>query len=329
MFRLSNNRIPDHKLAFILSVVTILVCAGSIRAQPLKEIRIASSTTIGYTNLSTFYARDRKFFEKEGFDAKIIIVQSSAALAALVAGNVDYTTLSTTAIEAALRGMPLRVIAVTVQYPVQGLVVPKEVMQVADLKGRKIGVSSYGGTMYGTLVSVLKYYGVNPKDVTILAIGNPMARVVALKNRSVDATIMSMPEDMKVTALGDFKILLDVGPIDRLPSGGISTTLKKIRENPAEVQSVVRAVVGATRFLKDPKNRDEAMKYFTGDAFKLGRGPAEQFYRRLVPSLSAAGMVDKDKIKLVINSALERGLTDKPLEPDMVVDFSFVKQLGS
>ena len=39
-------------------------------------------------------------------------------------------------------------------------------------------------------------------------------------------------------------------------------------------------------------------------------------------------MVDRDKIQLVIDSAVERGLTDKPLDPDMVVDFTFAKELG-
>jgi hypothetical protein len=46
-----------------------------------------------------------------------------------------------------------------------------------------------------------------------------------------------------------------------------------------------------------------------------------------VPSLNPSGIVDRDKIKLVIDSAVERGLTDKPLDPDAVSDFSIVRQL--
>jgi hypothetical protein len=54
---------------------------------------------------------------------------------------------------------------------------------------------------------------------------------------------------------------------------------------------------------------------------------AEEFYRRLIPSLNPNGIVERDKIQLIIDSAVERGLTDKPLDPDAVADFSIAKQL--
>jgi ABC-type nitrate/sulfonate/bicarbonate transport system substrate-binding protein len=132
---------------------------------------------------------------------------------------------------------------------------------------------------------------------------------------------------MKAITLGDFKLLLDVGTIYKLPMGGISTSLAKIRENPTEVGKVVRAVVGATRFIVDSRNKDEVLSYLAA-GFKLERNSAEELYRRIVPSLSASGMVDRDKIKLVIDSAIERGVTNKPVDPDAVVDFSFARDLG-
>ena len=94
-------------------------------AQPLKEILIGSSN-ISYTNFSTFYARDRKFFEKEGLSPKIIVVKTEAALPAMATGQLDYTTLTTSTIEAALVGMPLRLVAVANQQPLWGVVAAKE-----------------------------------------------------------------------------------------------------------------------------------------------------------------------------------------------------------
>ena len=54
---------------------------------------------------------------------------------------------------------------------------------------------------------------------------------------------------------------------------------------------------------------------------------SDEFYRRLVPSLNPSGIVERDKIKLVIDNAVDRGLTDKPLDPDAVTDFSFARQV--
>lgn len=149
-------------LVFTL-LISFLVSPRFAAAQALKEIRIASSN-ISITNLPMFYARERKFFEREGFDAKIIIVQTNAGLAALTNGDVDYGTFSTSAIEATLKGMPIRLLAVTTEYPPASLVVRKEIMKVTDLKGKKLGVNSYGGTAYGTATFVLKHYGLNPKE---------------------------------------------------------------------------------------------------------------------------------------------------------------------
>ena len=102
--------------------------------------------------------------------------------------------------------------------------------------------------------------------------------------------------------------------------------MAKIKENPTEVKRVVNAVVQATKAMAEPQNRDDVINYIVF-FFKLDRDTASEFYRRLIPSLSPTGIVGRDQIKLVIDSAVERGLTDKPLDPDAVSDFSIAKQL--
>jgi ABC-type nitrate/sulfonate/bicarbonate transport system substrate-binding protein len=126
--------------AFLLIVIALPAPA----AAQLKEIRVGSNN-ISVTNLASFYARDRKFFEAEGFDVKMIIIKTEAALPALAAGDLDYSTLSTSAIEATLKGMPLRVITVTNKHPLLGLVVGKRIDQISQLRGRKMSVSSFEG----------------------------------------------------------------------------------------------------------------------------------------------------------------------------------------
>ena len=119
------------------SVCIGFLASGLATAQPLKEIRIGSSN-ISYTNFSTFYARDRKFFEKEGLSPKIIVVKTEAALPAMATGQLDYTTLTTSTIEAAMMGMPLRLVAVANQQPLWGVVARKGMTRVAELKNKKL-----------------------------------------------------------------------------------------------------------------------------------------------------------------------------------------------
>ncbi|MBI4525824.1 MAG: ABC transporter substrate-binding protein [Deltaproteobacteria bacterium] len=326
MWTAQKERISVSKFSLIFAVFAIsLAYPAPTIAQSLKEIRIGSSN-ISVTNICTYFARDRKFFEKEGLDVKIIIVKTEAALPAAVAGNLDFSTMSTSSIEGTLRGMPLRLLAVTNRHPLLGLVVREGIRTVSDLKGKKLSVSSFGGATYGAALHLLKSHGLKPnEDVAILATGTNPARIAALKQGAIDAVLLSSPDDIRVAREG-FKILVDVGNDYRLPWGGVSATLSKIRESPSEVKSVVRAVLRATRFITDPQNKIDVENYIAR-FFKLDKTSVEQFYQRLVPSLNPTGIVEKDKIQLVIDSAVERGLTSKPLDPDRVVDFSFVKEV--
>ena len=319
-----------HREGFMLriwifvAVTTVIAVSPRLGfTQALQEIRIGSSV-IGFSSLMTYAARDLKFFEKEGFDAKIIYAQTNVVLAALTAGNVDYTNLATSSVEGALRGMPLRLITVTNGEPLWGIVVRKGITQISDLKGKKLGVSSFGGTSYSAALYVVKHFGLRPKeDVVIIATGGTTERIAALKHESVDAAIIPAPGDMKAEQEG-FKILMDAGTIYKLPNGGMSTTVNKIRQSPGEVRRVVRALVLATKFFVAPQNKPEVTGYLSR-VFNLDPASTDQFYRRFIPSLTPAGTVEMDKIKLIVDGALDRGLISKPVDPATLVDFSFVK----
>jgi ABC-type nitrate/sulfonate/bicarbonate transport system substrate-binding protein len=141
----------------------------------------------------------------------------------------------------------------------------------------------------------------------------------------VDAALLSSPEDIKAAGEG-LRVLLDVGSDYRLPWGGISATQAKIARAGIETEKFVRGVLRATRAITEPQNKNDVTSWL-GKFFNLDEKMAEEFYRRLVPSLNPSGIVDRDKVKLVIDSAIERGLTDKPLDPDAVTDFSIARQV--
>src|SRR5690349_18220432 len=126
-------------LAMTVAVLSIVFLSHSAAAQSLKEIRVGSST-ITVTNRVSFYGRDKKFKQAEGFDAKMLVIKTEAAVAAMVTGELDYATFSTSSIEATLKGIPLRPLAVTNLYPLQGLVVRKGISSVADLRSKKMSV---------------------------------------------------------------------------------------------------------------------------------------------------------------------------------------------
>jgi len=313
------------RILIALTFFLVILFPSFALPQALKEVRLGS-TDITVSNFSSFYARDRKFFEAEGLDMKMVIIKTEAALAAMASGDLDYSTLSTSSVEGTLKGMPLRLLAVTNRYPLLGLVVRKGINSVGDLKGKKLSVSSFGGAVYGAAVYLLRSHSLRPKeDVAILAGGTNSARIASLKQGLVDAALITAPDDLRAVGEG-YRILIDVGSDYGLPWGGISASQNKIRRDPVEVEKFLRAVMRGVRAITEPQNKGEVTRWI-GKFFKLDDKLADDFYRRLVPSLNPSGLSERDKIKLIIDSAVERGLTEKPLDPDAVVDFSIMKQL--
>ena len=69
------------------------------------------------------------------------------------------------------------------------LVTRREVKNAVDLKGKRIGISRFGSSSeFGARV-LLKKAGVDPKDVSILQIGNEAERLAALKSGNIDGWI--------------------------------------------------------------------------------------------------------------------------------------------
>ena len=62
---------PSYVFLVPIVLVVLIFPAKSGLAAQLAEVRIGSSD-ISFSNFSTFYARDRGLFEKEGIDAKVI-----------------------------------------------------------------------------------------------------------------------------------------------------------------------------------------------------------------------------------------------------------------
>src|SRR5690242_18237488 len=263
------------KMLIGLAWLLVLLSPSFAAPQALKEVRLGS-TDITVSNFSSFYARDRKFFETEGLDMKMVIIKTEAALAAMASGDLDYSTLSTSSVEGTLKGMPLRLLAVTNRYPLLGLVVRKGINSVADLKGKKLSVSSFGGAVYGAALYLLRSHGLRPKeDVAILAGGTNPARIATLKQGLVDAALITAPDDLR--ALGEgYRILVDVGSDYRLPWGGISTSQNKIRRNPGETERFLRAVMRGVRAITDPQNqadyRQRGGKRADRQSARSGRG---------------------------------------------------------
>ncbi len=157
--------------------MTKLFLASLVYCFLAAPVHAADKIRIGFPefNSSTFtlpLAHIKGFFNEEGLQAELIRIRSAVALPALTSGEIDYHTVVAPAVNAALRGIPVRVVACFTPGLTTAIIARPEIKTVQDLKGKIIGLNSIGGGLESTVRMMLKHYGLDPdKDVKFLATG--------------------------------------------------------------------------------------------------------------------------------------------------------------
>ncbi|HUK40745.1 MAG TPA: ABC transporter substrate-binding protein, partial [Candidatus Acidoferrales bacterium] len=160
---------------FSLLLIWSLSLPDFLHAQPLKKIRMGSSST-NVSFLALYTALHRGFFKDEGIDLEIIYMPANLASTAVLNGDIDYNGAVTGTIGAAVRGQPMKVLLFTVAKPLLFLMSKKDIKDPKQLKGKKIAGSSPGGSATLIADKVLKHFGLEPgRDVSVLPMGGSAA----------------------------------------------------------------------------------------------------------------------------------------------------------
>src|ERR1043166_4490828 len=241
------------KFIFVLFAV-FLNCA---QAGAAEKIRV-SVTNYNLSYLSAGVAAQRGFFKEEGLDVEIVRMNANVAMSSLISGDVDYTMIFASVIRAAMRGLPVKVIAVLIDSPPYAFIARPEINGMKALKGKTIGIGVYGSSNDIIARMMLERSGIDPdKETKLVAFGSDGARFAALKEGLVDAAIIAPPADAQARKLG-MNVLARANDLFKFPHIGLGTTNKKLKENPHEVVRVIRAFIKANRFIRE--HRQEAVQ---------------------------------------------------------------------
>ena len=320
-------------IAVILAIVASLnFAAGDAQAQSLKKIRLGSSST-NVSFLALYTALHRGFFRDEGIDLEIVFMPANLASTAVLNGDVDYNGAVTGTIGAAVQGRPMKVMLFTVAKPLLFLVSQKNIKDIKQLKGKKIAGSSPGGSATLLANQALKQIGLEPaKDVSVLQMsGNAASRYAVLESGVVEASLLSVPENIIALANGYIELLF-LGEVVEFPQNGVGSSEKKIRENPDEVYRMVRATLRGLQFIWD-KNNHEAVTNILMKQWKVNdRKMASEMFRHVNRVLTRDAYVKPESVQVLIDLARESAKVTRPVAVSEVVDYSFLdrarKELG-
>jgi len=224
---------------------------------------------------------------------------------------------------AAIAGLPVKVVAGFLENWPLTLIARPEFKSVKELRGRTLGVSSYGATPEVAARLIFKHFGIDPeKEIKVLALGSDAARITALKQKVVDVIVISPPADSQMEKLG-FNILARAHEFFNLPYLGLGANTKKIKERADEVKRVIRAAIKANRYIYE--NRDGAAEVLV-EWGKVERDFAYQSYDGIRNLFNLDGSVPEDGLRLVIEQAKKAAKITREISSSEVANFSLLRE---
>jgi NitT/TauT family transport system substrate-binding protein len=303
----------------------VLAFAVNLPAQSLEKVLIThSSESISITPL--IYGIDKGFYRREGIDLQFRVLRGELAVSAIVGGkDVDYMYGAGTAITAAVRGLPMKVLSHDFKSLLFYLMGNSRVQSGQDLKGKKVAVASLSGTGALATRASLRALGVDPeKDVTLIVIGAASVRMAAMEAGSVEAAIMPVPWNIRLKQKG-FKELIFTGKVLSQPLTGLATSRERIEKQPEQIRKMLRGFIRSLKAVKEDKK--DVVEYIARK-FSLDPASAEETHRIVLQALSEDGTVSDAVLRDLLEFTKQETGVKKDLVLRDIVDYSFVRQVS-
>jgi NitT/TauT family transport system substrate-binding protein len=334
---LENRRI----LAACTLVLLAVVACGGNAAQP-QAAATPVKLSVGYSNLSgdfvpVWVAAEANLFKKRGLDVQLQYLEGgSKTMTTLLSNQADVIQLGGSEVLSAVAGGADVVVLATLApvYPYL-FMVQANIKTPADLKGKKVGVSSFGGSADIATRLALSKLGIDPeKDVTIISLSSHATRTTALLNNAIQGGVDDPPDSVELEKKG-LHSLFDLAAL-KLPAAQTVTAVQRswLNANKAVAQKYIDALVEA--IAKEQSDRaftiktmkkyfksedDHAMNvaydFFVKEVTPARPYPkAEQFKQAqetLAKKNPRVAQVDLDKVldPTFVKSASDRGLAGK------------------
>ena len=293
--------------------------------QDLTKLTVAYSSR-SIAPIDYFIGEQYGLFKAEGLDVRLVQIRANVAVVATLASEVDVLGSITTAISAAQRGAPIKVLAVALHRPLFWLVARPEFKNISDLKGKVLGVVSLGGAQHTALRYMLRKGGLNPDtDVTTIVAGDVPAQLQSLASNAIQAAALSPP--IVIVARDRFKMNVLASVLQEYPTiqNGVATTERTLKAQPKAMRALLKARAKASRqFHENPQVPIDVI----AKVLQVDKDTARETYLLSKPGFTQNGMVSEKDAREYLKGDAERQKLKEPLPVSRLFDFSLQEEIN-
>lgn len=243
------------------------LAAPGLRAQNRLEktsVAIAVGGKASFYYLPLTLAEQLGYFKAEGLEVEISDFSGGArALQAVVGGSADVVSGAYEhTINLQNKGQMFQAFVLQGRAPQIALGISNKTLpgykSVADLKGRKIGVTAPGSSTNMMANLVLSRAGIKAGDVSFIGVGTAAGALTALRSGQIDAICNIDPVMTMLEQKGDVRIVFDTrtlkgtrevfgGP---MPAACLYAPMEFLQKNPNTAQALTNAIVHGLKWLQ-------------------------------------------------------------------------------
>ena len=302
-------------LTIVLSAMIGGLLASTASATDL--LRVGNVGAVAFSFVPTNVGKEVGIFAKNGLDIQIIGFGGDAKLQQAMAANaVDVGLGSGPGMAFIVKGSPVKAIAAIAGPPlIFGLVVRADgsIKTIADLKGRKVGISTVGSATSWLMSEVSRQQGWGYDGFTLVPAGDNAARLAALKSGSIDACVVDIGSALNFAQRGDGRILMRFGGVVKdFIMHVIFATNTAIAQKPADLSAFVKGWFETIAFMRHNKAKtvEIAQKVMGTNTQTTGA-----IYDELMPMFTDNGHFDPKALAVLQRSFVEMKIL--PPKPDM------------
>src|SRR5918996_959857 len=249
----------NTRLNYSFVIVIALSCLfwrGSAAAQEkLERMNVGYSAQAG-AFAPIWITKEAGLFKKHGLDVNLIFIPGGpTAAASMLAGEVQAVAMAGPAgVGSNLGGTDLVMIAGIVNTFAFQVITVKGITSPSQLKGKRLGVNRFGTAPDIAARFALRRMGIEPREVTILQLGEQSTRLMAMKAGQLEAAI-ALPPITTMAQREGMNVLLDMSELGaEYQITGLASSQSFISKNRPSAMKLMRSFVEGIHFYKTRKN---------------------------------------------------------------------------
>jgi NitT/TauT family transport system substrate-binding protein len=250
---------------------------------------------------------------------------ASVGVQLLASGHVQFSTSVGSAMAAAVRGVPVKVVFVSADRPLWWMYASPAITSIADLRGKTIGVSSAGSSLTIVAKLIMERHGLGPDDVQYLNVASPQ-RLPALESGAVDAAFLVAPGNLIAAKAGLRELFGSADEGVLLTTEGLATSDDYLQSNAPVVRRMLRASVRSLVAMR--ANRADAIATvadFTG----IDAQDAAQVYDFARPTWTANGTAESPALQQSIEIMKQVAEVTTPVDESQAYDLHLTREVAA